>query len=120
MGDGAASGSLKRADAGGAVGVAAGDQAGLDVGDALDSLTACWRIKIGIKHAGAPAELKLEADAFTDLQRRLAETLDELAGGEAEDVATDLRRLRCGRLRLWGRSLGAGGAASDQQGCCKN
>ena len=87
--------------------------------DALEALTGGRRVEIGVEHAAA-AELQPEAPAFAHLQRWLAEALDELAGGEAEQVAAHLllRWRRLLRLRTGnGRALRCGRATGGEQGC---
>ena len=63
------------------------------------------RIEIGVEDAVAAAELELEAGAFADLQRRVAEMADQILRGEADDAA-----------RLARRAAAAAAAASG--GCC--
>jgi hypothetical protein len=112
MGDGEASGALKGGDAARLIGVRAGAQARVDVGDSRGAPSLRGRIEIGVEHAGLAPELELEPDAFANLKGRRSEALDELACGHAEQAAAQLlgrrrraRSRRCGLLR----TAGAGG-----------
>ena len=70
------------------------------------------RIKIGVEHAAASAELQLEARSLADLQRWHSEMTDELVRGEAAKLASGTRRFdnwRRGRGRrlLWRAHTGS-------------
>ena len=65
-------------DAGRLIDIAARRRARVDMGDASAPLPLDG-IEIGVEHAAAAAELELEAGAFADLQRRVAEMADQLA-----------------------------------------
>lgn len=73
-------------------------------------------IEIGVEHAG-PAELKLDADPLANLESRLAKALAKLAGGHADQVASDFRRLlgRPDRLGRRGPDDWTRGACRDRE-----
>jgi hypothetical protein len=116
MGAGATSDALKRADAGELIGVVAIGEPRVDMGDALRTTAVQRRVEVGVEHAGAAAELQLQAPSFADLQRGSAEPLHEFAGGEPKDVASDLGGggQRGLRLRRWCRTAGATGKDQDK------
>jgi hypothetical protein len=89
------------------------------VGDA-QRRSGLGRIKIGVEHALAAAELQLEAARLANLKRRLAEMADELVRSQAEQLA----RLRRDRLwwwsLLWLRRLLGAHAGGEEQGRSEN
>ena len=112
MGAGAASGALKQSDAAGLIGIGARPQPGVDMGHAFRPAALHRRIEVGVEDAAAAAELQLEAGAFPNVKCRDAEPLNQLAGGEADQIAAHMGAL-LGRRRIGHRHLlwtsGAGG-----------
>ncbi len=115
MGAGRASGRLERGDAERLIDVAERQRAGIDISDPVRSVAA-W-IEIGVEHALVASKLQLQAVAFADLERRSAEPANKLFGGEADDLAPGMGRLRDFGDGLRRRtSLRGRGAGSDEQG----
>jgi hypothetical protein len=86
------------------------------MGDPLGPGAVARRVQIGVDDAHRAPELKLQALALADLQRRIAEALNELGCGQAEQLAAHLGlgRDRGGlRLRLL---RGSRRAAGGEQG----
>src|SRR5688572_17523417 len=85
--------------------------------DTLEPLAAGGPVEIGIEDAGGASKLQLEALSFADLQRRVAEPLDELGGGQANEVAALLRngRQRARRRGLRRLDVGRRRAGSSEQ-----
>ena len=84
----------------------------------LDPLHSAGRrgIEVCVKDAAAAAELQLQALAFPNLERGIAEALDEIVRGQAKEVAADVRR-RCDDGLLHGRLLlRSGGTAGENEG----
>jgi hypothetical protein len=103
---------FERGDAGGLIGVVAGDGAGIDMGHSKDPVLG---VQIGIEHALAPAKLELEARAFVDLESRRAEMSDQLLRAHAGEAGR-FARLRNGLGGLLDGLLRARGAAGEDQG----
>lgn len=76
---------------------------------------AALRIEIGVQYAAAPPKLELEAGAFANLERRLAEMAHELVGRKSVEFAAQLRRgrRRSGLRHLLARRAHAGGKQED-------
>ena len=92
----------------------AGAQAGVDVGYPLGQRGARRRVEVGVEHAVPAAELELQPDALTDLQRGGAEPLRKIARGKADQPPLRLRaqsdRRRHGQgLRIGGRNAAGKG-----------
>src|SRR5438874_4069075 len=107
---------LKSRDAGGLIGGGTARGAGIHVSHAERTAAIAGRVKIRIEHATLRTKLQLEAIAFADLQRGIAELTDKLLRGEPEQAA----RLRLGgshrhRLGLSHRLLRSCGAAGEDQ-----
>ena len=109
---------FERADAVGLVGIDSRRSPRFDMGDPV--LRAARRIKESVEHAARAAILDLEAIAFADLERRLAEAADQLVRGEPDQDAAFARLLglrddrRRGNLGL--RDPGAGGDREEWDG----
>ena len=72
------------------------------------------RVEVGVEHAVPAAELELQPDALTDLQRGGAEPLRKIARGKADQPPLRLRaqsdRRRPGQgLRIGGRNAAGKG-----------
>ena len=87
MGERSTSEPAERPDAGQLIGVRARLNPRIDMGDALPRRP--LRVKVSVENAAPAAPLQLQARAFANLERRLAEQLDQLRGGCADQVAVD-------------------------------
>ena len=87
MGERSTSEPAERPDAGQLIGVRARLNPRVDMGDALSARP--LRVKVSVENAAPAAPLQLQARAFANLQRRLAEPLDQLGRGCADQVAVD-------------------------------
>ena len=76
--------SFEAGDAGRLIHAGAGRQPRIDMADPERTVVA--GVKIGVEHAILPAELQLEARAFTDLERRLAEVREEIGCAHSHDL----------------------------------
>jgi hypothetical protein len=57
--------------------------------DTLDP-AASRRVEISVEDAARPSELELEAAPFADLERRRSEPLDQVGGGQPNQLAEKL------------------------------
>jgi hypothetical protein len=73
------------------------------------------RVEIGVEDAAIAAKLQLESGALADLQGRNAETLDQLAAGQPDQVAALHRSGRDDRLHGGPRRRRASGG-EEQKG----
>lgn len=98
-------------DAGRLIGVRAGREPRIDVGDA-QRRTGPRRVKIGIENTSPRAELKFQAIALAYLEGRIAEARDQLLRRKAEELSRLVGRWRLRDLGHW--LLRAGGAGSEE------
>ena len=87
MGERPTSEPAERPDAGQLIGIRARLNPRVDMGDALSARP--LRVKVSVENAAPAAPLQLQARAFANLQRRLAEQLDQLRDVYADQVAVD-------------------------------